>query len=195
MKQCVYVIIFTSILVLWSTGLSGCKECNDVPSYTEDKFIDLYPGYMGFEGHETLSFLKNSKDTVYYKGQGLQVYNETKRFPNGDCEVDVNLLNHKVVFNSKNEGSIIFHYYKDGKQGYDTYEIIFQNEALLKPTEVNKLSFRPLDSAIVVLGHEYKNGWRFSPNETDSIYFDGDKDPRYKVVRIRIKNEIYEVIP
>jgi hypothetical protein len=29
---------------------SGCKRCNDISTYTEDKFVAVYPGIWGLKG-------------------------------------------------------------------------------------------------------------------------------------------------
>lgn len=185
------LVSFPAAALIW---LSGCKRCKDIPIYTQDNFFETYPEFMGFEGHETLTFLKNGNDTVSFKGQGLQAYNETERFFNG-CEADYILLHHKVVFKNKTEGDLVFHYFKESRGSEDMYEILFKNQTLIRPTNATAITMSLIEPPFRVLGREYEFVKRFTLNRKDSLYLNGSDDPRYRVIRINLNDVIYEVIP
>lgn len=187
--------IITAFLLVFVSCFYSCKRCREQRVLTYDVFTGYYSGLMGFKGHESLSFIKNNQDTIVFKGQGVKSYYEEVGYARGDCEEAYRLLNHEVRFTNKMEGELLFHYYilTPESEYSETFELIFKSQQLIEPILASDYYFKvPLDT-IIVLGSGIR---KFVTNNGDSIYLDHTIDnPTERVFRIKLGNNIYEVIP
>lgn len=90
MKTLLYFTILLTTFIYFIIGLGSCKKC---PS-THDKKTWEYReeddnNFMNFTGSETLTYLKNNKDTVRFNSMGLQNYYTMETIPAGESENDI----------------------------------------------------------------------------------------------------------
>jgi hypothetical protein len=180
--------------------LFGCKcnNCDDVPTETEDRFYpNIYRNLMPFSGSEKLYYKKNGTDTIAFIGSGKQVYyNEVTR-GGGNCPITYRLLNHKLNFVSSQLGNIQFWYYRYSEtNAFDDYYELYVNES----TTGRLLVLDMYDGKAITLkvnGIDYPVTKPMKLGQMDSVYINfSDTDAiKYKILRFRYHNDVYEVLP
>lgn len=188
--------ITTAVLLVFLVCFFSCKICREQEVITFDKFGDYYYNVtMGFEGNEWLTFIKNNKDTVVFKGQGLETFYTEVEYTRSDCEATYRLLNHKVRFINQIEGELLFHYYiyTPADKNSEAFELSFKTQQFVGPILASDYYDLPYDTTNGLVGCIRS----FATNKGDSIYLNnpGTWSPHERIFRIKSGNNLYEVVP
>lgn len=194
MKTSLFVATCFLALLPFSMGLCGCKKCpekNESKTYEYEEEKDK--AALGFLGNETLTYVKNNKDTVRFVGSGIQNYYTSDTKPAGDCQKDYKYAHRKVIFKNTIEGDIIFHYFYTGAFEI-SYEVVFTRNLIGPLNSVVISDVKPI--VLYIKNKSFTNIKPFA-NENDSAYLYSTTDdlPIYRLPRIKLNNNIYEVIP
>lgn len=183
--------------------LENCKNtCDEEQIATKDYFTDQYNGYFPNNGLETYTFLRNNTDTIQFIGQGISDnFNEVERV-SGDCPITYKLLSKTITYKTPNAlNSLSFNYflYSETEDFQEYYQIMLSTPAkvVFGPYLARQSTpFRDLN----VLGHTYPYVRTLSNtiSKDDTIYVTFSTlvpNPVKRLVRMKIKGDIYEVIP
>jgi hypothetical protein len=172
--------------------------CDDAQVITKDQFTDTYPVYIPYKGYDTLTFLKNSKDTIMLiNNNGRNEFYETVYVGQGECSVKHRLKHHVYDFYSQtNNLKFTAHYfiYTENQGFIDMYEAKINDAPIIKPVDAFMSASSSNKPSMIVLGINHKSVFSISNIGEDSIYIGGDTDPT-KIVRIKHLNDVYEILP
>lgn len=192
MKRYLDTLCGSIILILLCAGLPGCcpdKRYEETTEYKEGQDAAV----MGFAGNETLTYLKNGKDTVRFVGTGLQNYYRTEEGSSGDCLKDYTYANRKVVFVHATEGDLVFH-----TEFIDiavfVYDVVFKKD-VIGPTRQDGIN--GVGSIVLQVGSKRFNEVKPFAVNADSAYLNVSVTDSaiYRLVRMKVDGNIYEVIP
>jgi hypothetical protein len=152
---------------------------------------------MGFKGNESIPFIKNSVDTVIFKCQDIERY--YKEVESTETACFYNLLNEKATFRSSTEGGdLVFHYFisTPGKPNSDAFELTFKYKPFIRQISASDYDKIPFHSGLILRGVDYEY-LRIFTSDGDSLYLNNsfNTKPEKSILRIRLDNEIYELIP
>jgi hypothetical protein len=187
-----------TLMALLLLAFSCGSPCDDAQVITKDQFSIIYSGYIPYKGYDTLTFLKNSKDTIMLiNNHGRNEFYETVYVGQGECSVKHRLKHHVYDFYSQtNNLKFTAHYfiYTENQGFIDMYEAKINDAPIIKPVDANlAVSGTPIPT-MLVLGVEHYSVFFFTNIGNDSLYIRGDADPT-KIVRIKHLNDVYEILP
>lgn len=191
MKRPIHTLYGFILLAFLFGGVWSCcpnKRYEETIEYKEGQDAAV----MGFAGNETLTYLKNGKDTVRFAGTGLQSYYRTEEGSSGDCLKDYKYANRKVVFTNATEGDLVFR-----TENLDVsvfiYDVAFK-KSLIDPRRQDEIN--GVGSIVLQVGGEKFNEVKPFFVNSDSVYLNVSlsDSPIYRLVRIKVDGNIYEVI-
>ena len=190
MKQTkTFTILLFAFLLINACGKEGCPESKPIEKRVNKSYL---PYIIPYSDTSTRLFLKNGKDTLLFRSQGLKETITNEQASEGGCD-QYNLQKYSLKIAASDTDYFRINYYatKFGSL-YNDYAIISGNnysksETYLSNSYVNDC--RIIES-ITVLNINY-DSIKMVSNTVNDLFI---SRPKIGVIKIQTKNVLYELI-
>jgi hypothetical protein len=180
-------------LVLFSILINACsKGCPDSKPIERGVDKSYLPYIIPYSDTSTRQFLKNGKDTLLFKSQGLKETITNEQAGEGSCN-NYNLQKYSLKMAASDTDYFLINYYAD-RDGtlFNDYEIVNGNNYSKSKYYLSDdfVNYFPTVKSTVILNNNY-DSIKSLTNSFGDIFI---ARPKTGVIKIQTKNVLYELI-
>jgi hypothetical protein len=183
----VYLVLFS--ILINACGKEGCPDSKPIEKGVDKSYL---PYIIPYSDTSTRLFLKNGKDTLLFKSQGLKETITNEQAGEGSCD-QYNLQQYSLKMAASDTDYFLINYYatKFGSL-YNDYEIISGNNYSKSESDLSRdfVNYFPTIEKITILNNSYDSIRNYT-NSFGDIFI---ARPKTGVLKIQTKNVLYELI-